>query len=252
MHWFYNNMFRAKKAIVIWGVFWCAVCGHVYAFEDNSTTEEENIKGVVYSKEGKIVFQSKKARFDKGKIIMNDNVKIETEKGVSLETDALLWDKEHDVVQSDKEVNIKKNDGFTVKGRKLKASAGLKKASLKQDVVVTIPAEKGKTDFIMITCDGPLEMDYEKGQAVFYNNVKVSQKDSQLYSDKATMYFDMKNKKLVKIVAEGNVRIIRGKNTSFSQKATFFASNRKIVLEGRPRLVVFPQEGLGGSFGGSK
>ena len=94
----------------------------------------------------------------------------------------------------------------------------------------------------MVTCDGPLEIDYEKGRAVFYNNVKVNQKESQLFSDKATMYFDAKDKKLIKIVAEGNVRIIRGENTSFSQKATYFAQTRRVVLEGSPRLVVFPKE----------
>jgi len=224
------------------GVFLLVINVMFLSYATANEIENEGIKGVAYSKDGKVKFQSKKAKFKDGRIEMKNNVKIETERGLSLDTDFLVWDKKKDLIHTNNTVNLKKDKDLEITGKGFEASTVLKKASLEKNVVVTIKEDKKRRDYVMVTCDGPLEIDYEKGRAIFYNNVKVNQKESQLFSDKATMYFDAKDKKLIKIVAEGNVRIIRGENTSFSQKATYFAQTKRVVLEGSPRLVVFPKE----------
>ena len=44
------------------------------------------------------------------------------------------------------------------------------------------------------------------------------------------------------IVAEGNVKIQRGENTTYSDKATYIEADKKIILTGAPKLVIY-QEG---------
>ncbi|MBN2120646.1 MAG: LPS export ABC transporter periplasmic protein LptC [Candidatus Omnitrophica bacterium] len=203
---------------------------------------EENIKGTTLNKDGQVHFEAKKALFNKSDMTleMQDDVKIETQEGLRLETDAIKWNQNNDKVFTDQRVKITKQEELQIEGRGLDAKPSLKRAKIEEEVEVRIPQED--STFIMITCNGPLEIDYQEGVAVFYNDVRVNQKDSQLFSDKATMYFDLNTRSIDKIVAEGNVRIIRGKDTSYSEKATYDPAKKKVVLEGSPRLVIFPDE----------
>lgn len=202
---------------------------------------QENIEGVTSGKDGKINFSANKALFNKSDntLEMKDNVKIETDKGVSLETNSLKWNQSKDEVSTKDSVKIRKDKDIEVKGKGLDASPSLKKAKINENVEVKIPQEK--SGFIMVNCKGPLEVDYQEGIATFHNEVKVNQKDSQIFSDKAVVYFDGETKKLTKIIAEGNVRIIRGKDTSFSEKAIYKVKEKKLLLKGDPRLVIFPE-----------
>ncbi|MDD5195424.1 MAG: LptA/OstA family protein [Candidatus Omnitrophica bacterium] len=134
-----------------------------------------------------------------------------------------------------------KNDVMSVKSDKAKLDRDSMNASLKDNVEVKIPME-GSKDYTTITCDGPLEMEYTKGNAVFYNKVVVTNPDGKLYCDKASVFFDNTAKKIQRIVAEGNVKILKDDNVTFSQKATYYAQEQRVVLEGSPRIVYFPKE----------
>jgi hypothetical protein len=50
-------------------------------------------------------------------------------------------------------------------------------------------------------------------------------------------------------VAEGNVKIVRGENVSYSEEAVYTAADRKITLLGRPKLIIYSTEGMNASFG---
>lgn len=202
---------------------------------------QENIKGTALNKDGQVQFQAKKALFDKSQnvIQMKEDVEIKTEDGFHLKTDSIKWDQDKDEVSTDERVNIIKDESLEIQGKGLEAQPSLKKARIDEEVEVKIPQEDNS--FIMITCKGPLDIDYQEGKAVFYGDVKADQKDSQIFSDKATVYFDIETRTVLKMIAEGNVRIIRGKNTSFSDRAIYNATTKKIRLEGNPRLVIFPE-----------
>ena len=203
---------------------------------------QESISGMTTDADNKVNFEAKKARFNKEKNIfqMDESVKIETEDGLKLESEHLAWNQQEGRVYTDLPVKISKEDNFEIQGLGLDAQPSLKKAQVNEDVEVKIPLQD--EGFILINCDGPLEIDYEQGTAVFLNNVEVHQKDSQLFANKATVYFSQEAQTIDRVVAEGNVRIVRGKDTSFSEKAIYHATSKRVVLEGRPRLVIFPQE----------
>jgi len=203
---------------------------------------EEGVEGTTTDKDGKVNFEAKKALFNRSEktLEMQEDVKIETDDGLRLESQLIKWNQDKGKIFTDTQVKITKDNNIEIQGKGLDAEPSLKKAKIGEEVEVKIPQEGS---FILINCKGPLEIDYQKGVAVFYNEVEVNQKDSQLFSDKATVYFLPEQRILDKIVAEGNVRIIRGKDTSFSEKATYLAATKKVVLEGSPRLVIFPQGG---------
>ncbi len=216
--------------------------------EDSSLKDvvvQEDINGITSTNDSKINFQAKKAVFNKsdGTLEMRDDVNISTDKGLNLKTDRLNWNQKSGDITTDLPVKITKQGAMEITGKGLNAQTSLKTAEVRKEVTVKVPQSGG--DFIMITCKGPLDIDYQGGKAVFYNDVKVSQKDAELFSDKATVYFDMKKQVLDKVVAEGSVRIVRGKDTSFSKKAIYEMSDKKIRLEGSPRLVIFSGEGQG-------
>ena len=203
---------------------------------------QENIKGSTAYEDGIIDFKARKAMYsaDGSMLELRDDVEFRTSDGVSLQTQAITWDQQTDLVSSKERVTINRAvPEVNIKGRGLEARTGLRTVTLEDEVEVVIPQEDSM--YIVITCEGTLEVRYEEGLAVFNKDVRVSQKDSELYTDKAIVYFDSANKLLDRIEAQGNVRIVRGKDTSYANTAVYYAAEKRIVLEGRPRLVIFPE-----------
>ncbi|MFA5062717.1 MAG: LPS export ABC transporter periplasmic protein LptC [Candidatus Omnitrophota bacterium] len=229
-------------------------------------TEEVKLKDVdgnLYGKDENVNLTAKTGNFNKkdGKVHLEKDVVITTSKGAKLTTDSMDWDRNKQLVTTKDKVNIAR-DNMNIVGTGANGQMNLKKLALNKDVKVDInpttktttnPEGLGIKEKITITCDGSLEIDYEKNIATFSKNVLVERSDSQIYSDTMYLYFSagkdtklanktpepMGNNKIDKIVAKGNVKIVRGENTSFSEEAVYTASDRKIVLIGRPKLVFY-------------
>ncbi len=207
----------------------------------------------VFGEEDKINLVADKGEYDKtnGKMHLQDNVVITTETGGKLTTDSLDWDRASQKVTTNDLVNVEK-ENMKINGKGLEGQPNLKKVEFKDNVQVEIKEAqdpkspvgevKGPT---IITCDGPLEIDYEKEVAVFNKNVKVDQKEQiQMYADKMEAYFDFKNKKILRVQSSGNVKIVKGDNVSYSDEANYMASDKRMTLTGRPRLVIYSEEKL--------
>ncbi len=231
----------------------------------------KQITGNMYGDEN-IRLTADRGDFNKaeGKVHLEQDVVITTDSGAKLTTDSLDWDRKNDVVATQDKVNIVR-DNMIAEAMGATGKPALSKVSLEKEVKVQIlPAkEKGKeedkdkesaagADKVIITCDGPLSIDYEKNFATFNNNVKVDRQDSQIYSDRMDVYFNrnsgnknsenkenkpgMANSKIDKIVAHGNVRIVKGPNVSYSDEAIYSALDNKITLSGKPKLILYSTE----------
>jgi hypothetical protein len=132
------------------------------------------------------------------------------------------------------------NDTIFVKSEKAKVNKENMNADLQDNVELKIPNKDGT--YVTITCTGPLEMRYNDGIAIFNNNVAVDNPQGKLISDKATVYFDTKDKTKMKIVAEGHVKIVKDNNVAFADKATYMGESKNVVLEGNPRLIYFSKK----------
>ena len=201
-----------------------------------------------------------------GVVHLQDNVVITTSSGTKLTTDTLDWDRKQQIVSTLDKINLARAD-MNLSGQVALGQTGLKQIKLDKDVRLDIQAldkQVNKKEKIMITCDGPLDVDYEKNIAIFNNNVKVDKPDLIIYSDKMQVYFTPKQENnaqnnapvqgpglisssLDKIVASGNVRIIRGENISYSQQAIYTAIDKKITLTGKPQIIIYQTENIGDS-----
>jgi len=203
----------------------------------------ENMTANYYLKEDTILITSDKARMNKNSmdVTLQDNVHIENEEGATLETDSLNWEREKNHIETKDNVKTTR-DSMQITAKGLSADTEMKKADFEEDVEVTF-ADMESGDVTTATCSGPLEIEYNKGKAVFNKDVVITNKQGKMYSDKATLFFDTEAKALIKVVSEGNVKIIRENNVTFSQKATYLGKEEKIILEGKPRIMYFPEEG---------
>jgi LPS export ABC transporter protein LptC len=220
----------------------------------------KTVVGNLYGKEEDVRLTADKGDFNKvdGKIHLEQNVVITTSSGTRLVTDSLDWDRKAMFVSTKDPVNIQR-ENMVVDAVGARGEPNLKKVALEKDVRLDIqPVDKNKPakERIIVTCDGPLEIDYEKNIATFYNNVKVDRADSVMTSDKMYVYFipshgtneadkakglssSLTASKIDKMIAVGNVKIVRGENVSYSEEATYTAFDKKIILSGRPKLIIY-------------
>lgn len=230
-----------------------------------------NIVANLYGKEENMNLKADKGDYDKsnGKIHLEKNVVATTTSGAKLTTDSLDWSQKDQKITTNDIVNIQK-ENLEATGKGAQAEPALKKIFLKEEVKVDIlekekegkdsketgPKEKiagpSKTT---ITCDGPLEIEYEKGMAVFNNNVLArNPEQGDIYCDTMTMYFKFKEKQIDKVICHGNVKIVKGENVTTSQEAVYDSKEGKMTLTGRPQLIIFSEEGagFGAAFGDKK
>lgn len=82
----------------------------------------------------------------------------------------------------------------------------------------------------------------EKGLVELVDNVVVTQGDLRLEADKAQVFFDEAAHDVVKVIAEGNVKIFNiDENTgeklkAFSNQVVFLNKERRVIMEGNARL----------------
>jgi LPS export ABC transporter protein LptC len=232
----------------------------------NEVVKLKEVVGNHYADNDSLKLTADNGDFNKnsGVVHLENNVVITTSSGAKLTTNSLDWDRKKQIISTLDKVNLQKLDMFLTGVGAVGATA-LKQVELAKDVrldIQSLDKLKNKKEKISITCDGPLEVDYEKNIAIFNNNVKVEKPDLTIYSDKMLVYFTPKQEEtkgiqdslamassINKIVAQGNVRILRGENTSYSQEAIYSAADKKMVLTGRPQITIYQTEKMNAAFG---
>ena len=159
--------------------------------------------------------------------------------------DSGVYDRARNNVRLQKNVKatIEASQGFT--GDFVDVGDASKKTGPSDAAAKPKAAKAAKKTKTIITCDGEVQFDYEKNQAYFTKNVKVMSEDGSIDADKITVYLDSNTRRMSQIVAEGNVKITRGENITYSDKASYDESSKKITLSGKPRLILSPEGGMG-------
>ena len=55
-------------------------------------------------------------------------------------------------------------------------------------------------------------------------------------------FLDPGTKNIVKVIAEGDVRVVRGEDSTYSEKAIYTTEDQKIILVGKPRIYIHAPE----------
>ncbi|MDP6686243.1 MAG: LPS export ABC transporter periplasmic protein LptC [Candidatus Omnitrophota bacterium] len=174
---------------------------------------------------------------DKNLVHLEENVIMKIIDGMSMRTERLDWDAKEKNVFTDAVVKIKRAD-FEVIGKDMFYDLKNKTASLKKDITANIEAINRDVLGMTITCDGPLELDYQKNRATFRNNVLVENAEGEIYSDRMDVYFKPNTRKARLVVARGSVRIVNGGSVTYSERAIYLVDKGKVILPKRSRLVI--------------
>lgn len=196
------------------------------------------VEAKTYGEEANVTLVADRGTFNRtsSDVHLESNVVATSTEGTTLTTDVLNWKNDEERVYTDKFVKVTRENMETT-STGAEARPNLKEVEFKKDVKVVT----GKPQTV-ITCDGPMEVNYGKNFAVFDNKVKVEDERGQLYCDKATAYYDSKMRQITKVVAQGNVKIVRGGSWTFSDEAVYLAKEEKVILTGSPKVVIYPEE----------
>jgi lipopolysaccharide export system protein LptA len=82
-----------------------------------------------------------------------------------------------------------------------------------------------------------LTADNKKNVAVFEGTVVAKSDDITINSDKMEVFYDNSEGKIKIIHAYGNVKVFNKERAIFSQEATYFGQEEKIVFTGEPKAV---------------
>jgi len=220
-----------------------------------STIQLTNIVANAYGEEDMNI-TAKTGTLDKasGNMHLEQDVVITSENGGQLITDSLDWQKEKDLVTTNDDVLISQ-EGMTATGTGAVAHPGLSSAQLNERVTVNVNTDPKSSAgrMITITSDGSMEVEYEKGRAVFNKNVVAIDGDRKLQADQMLIFIDTKTNQIKEMICNGNVSVIQDGNTAYAEQATYKAGDKTLVLSGRPKLVLYTQQESGkGLFGDSK
>lgn len=185
---------------------------------------------------------------------LRKNVVANTDEGTTLKADNIKWQANGERIVSDSDVYIAR-ENMDITGKGTRALPRVKKVWLNHDIKMTIARaittdekEQTKTEAAttptVITCDGPLEVDYKKNESRFIKNVVIEDQQGKIFADKITVYFDPKQKKIYKAVATGNVKIMHQQNTTYSDKAVYLADEGRVILGGKPKVIIYSTEKL--------
>lgn len=189
-----------------------------------------------------------------GNMHLEKDVVITSDNGAKMTTNSLDWQREKDLVTTNDQV-VLVHDKITAVGTGALAHPNLKTAQMNEDVTVKVKTDSPNPgeETVTITCDGPMEVDQAKQQAVFNKNVVAIQPGRQLKADRMELYFDDKTKQIKELICLGHVTITMGGNTTYSEKAVYRAKDQKLVLSGQPKLILVTEKGGGlAAFGDKK
>lgn len=194
-----------------------------------------NVVAKAYAEESPVTITADKGDYDKAqnRVRLQQNVVATTENGTRLLTEELEIHPDEHVMQTDLPAQVKK-DNINVQGLGARGDSNLKKVRFKKNVTVVVqdPTDPqfGPT---VITCDGPLVVDYDKNIAHFKKNVVAQDTRGKLSADVMDVYYNKASRKVSKILATGNVVIENPDgNKTYSDSVLYLADEGKIILGG--------------------
>ncbi|MBL7158395.1 MAG: LPS export ABC transporter periplasmic protein LptC [Candidatus Omnitrophica bacterium] len=151
---------------------------------------------IFYLKADKAIYNRKTKNIE-----LFDNIKGNSSDGGEIFANYAIWNSATEEITTDSFVTVKK-ENMTCTGRGALTKPKLKWVRFNTDVLVDFSEDR------RIACDGPFVFDQENSVAIFNTNVKVSDADSDTFTDKMTVYLVQDTNRVDRIVTEGNVKIV--------------------------------------------
>lgn len=207
-----------------------------------------NVVAKAYAEETPVTITADKGDYDKAKnkVRLQKNVVATTENGTRLLTEELQIHPDEHLMETDLPAQVKK-DNINVQGLGASGDSNLKKVKFKKNVTVVVqdPTDT-KNGPTVITCDGPLVVDYDKNIAHFNKNVVAQDTRGKLTADLMDVYYNKASRRVSKIAANGNVVIENPDgNKTYSDSVLYLADEGKIILGGDTEGLYYGGEKIG-------
>ena len=212
-----------------------------------NTIKISNVDANAFGEEQDVNITARQGEVDKksGDVRLSEDVVVTSEDGSQLKTNSLHWEKESNIVSTADSAVIT-DKAIKATGVGLQANPEGKTARLERDVKVEVETEDQNADKeqqqVVITCDGPMELDQINNTATFKQNVIAVRGDQILKADKVEVHFDPETKRIATIVCTDNVSVQRDENISYAEKAIYSAADQKVIFVGRPKLIMTTDE----------
>lgn len=171
-------------------------------------------------------------------IYLKKDVVVTTSDGIQLNTDSLKWVARQEFGRTLDPVRVTQS-GMTVTGLGGIAFPKLKRVRVERKVVVALEGKEGMT---VVTCDGPMEVDYAKRKARFWRNVWVRDSKGFIRSDRMDVVLEPKENHIQEARFWGHVRIDRENQKATAQRAHYWGDPKRTRLMGHTRMVVLAEK----------
>ncbi|MBI3314089.1 MAG: LPS export ABC transporter periplasmic protein LptC [Candidatus Omnitrophica bacterium] len=199
------------------------------------TVDLMNVVAKAYAEEVPVTITADQGSYDKtaNMVHLQKNVVATTENGTRLLTEELDIHPAKQTMETEVMAEIKK-DNINVKGLGAQGDSQLKKVQFKKKVTVMVQDPDAKDQGpTVITCDGPLVVDYEKNIAHFKDNVEAQDARGKLTADVMDVYYNKVTRRVSKIVAIGNVVIENPDgNKTYSDNVIYLADEGRVIFGG--------------------
>ncbi len=210
----------------------------------SKTVDLMNVVAKAYAEETPVTITSDEGQYDKADnlVHLRKNVVATTEDGTRLLTEKLDIYPTDKTVKTDVHASVKKQN-INIDGTGAEGDSQLKKVAFKKNVTVVIKdggakLSEGAKGPTVITCDGPLNIDYEKNIAYFKDNVVAKDDRGTLTADRMEVHYDKTQRRVAKIIATGNVVVENPDgNKTYSDNVVYLADEGRIILGGDTEAV---------------
>jgi len=163
----------------------------------------KELKAEYHDKETVFYLRADRAAYNRKtkNIELFENIEGRASDGGELYASYAIWNASTEEITTDSFVTVKK-ENITCTGRGAMTKPKLKWVRFDSDVLVDFSGDR------RIACDGPFIFDQMKSVAIFNTNVKVTDADSDTFTDKLTVYLVPETNRVDHIITEGNVNIV--------------------------------------------
>ncbi len=208
----------------------------------------DNVIAKAYAEDIPVTITADKGMFDKSSSLvqLRKNVVATTDDGARLTSEALDIHTDTNVIATDQRADVYK-DKLHLQGLGASCDQQIQRARFDKNVKMTVEddateAEGKSKNKVVVTCNGPLDIDYEKGIAKFSDNVIAIDSNGILKADHMDVYYDRAAGDVEKIYASGNVIILQDENKTYCDNVLYLAREGRTILGGEPEAFVVPKE----------
>jgi len=166
---------------------------------------------------------------DGGDVFIERDVELNLAGGTDIFADKVYWQNTRSRFLTNRPVKIE-HEGIGIEGRGALGRLERQFVQINQDIRMIINSGT------IVTSRGPMKIYRDENRVVLYRDVWILDEQGSVSADRMDGFFDPEARKIIAIVAKGDVRISRGEDVTYSEVAIYDNRTGSVRLEGSPQI----------------